>query len=134
VPATGGIDWSSLIAAYLLALFCVVVLGILSSLLFGVMRLPGPDVFLGLALVWSVKWLLYVAFLVILIGAVLSWINPFSPVLPVFDALAAPLLRPIRRLLGSAGRFDFSPLVVALVIEIFLRVLQAASFNWLGTY
>jgi YggT family protein len=75
-----------------------------------------------------------VAFLVILIGAVLSWINPFSPVLPVFDALAAPLLRPIRRLLGSAGRFDFSPLVVALVIEIFLRVLQAASFNWLGTY
>jgi YggT family protein len=134
VPGTGGIDWSSFIAAYLLAFFCVFVLAVTTSVMLGVMRLPSPEIFLGLAFIWLIKWLLYVAFLVILIGAVLSWANPYSPVLPVFNAVAAPLLRPIRRLFGPVGRFDFSPLVAALVIEILLRVLQAASYNWLGTY
>jgi YggT family protein len=134
VPGVGGVDWSSLIAAYLLAFFCVLLLVFSTSAWIGVIRLPGPDIFLGLALVWLVKWLLYVAFLVILIGAVLSWANPFSPVLPVFDALAAPLLRPIRRLFGPVGRFDFSPLVAALIIEVLLRVLQVGSYNWLGLY
>ncbi len=70
--------------------------------------------------------------LMILIAAVLSWVNPFSPLLPVFDALTAPLLAPLRRLLPRSGRLDFSPLVALLLIQIALIVLGRLAFQIVG--
>ena len=73
-------------------------------------------------LLWFVKWTLYLAQLMILISAVLSWVNPFSPFLPVFDALTAPFLAPLRRLLPRAGRLDFSPLVLLLILGFLVQL------------
>jgi YggT family protein len=126
VPAYGGIDWASLLAAFVITLVAVV---IDFALRFG--QLP-PDLVFEVTLVWLIKWTLYLAQLMILIGAVLSWVNPFSPLLPVFDALTGPLLAPLRRLLPQSGRLDFSPLVALLLIQVALIVVSRLAFQLVG--
>jgi YggT family protein len=59
----------------------------------------------------------------------LSWINPFSPILPIFDALTAPILAPLRRLLPRSGRIDFSPLVALLLIQVALIIVSRLAFQ-----
>ncbi len=126
VPGYAGIDWASVVAAFVLTLLAVVLdVGVR----FG--ALP-PDLVLGMTIVWLIKWTLYLMQLMILIAAVLSWVNPFSPLLPVFDALTAPLLMPLRRLLPRSGRLDFSPLVALLLIQVALIVLGRIAIQYVG--
>ncbi len=126
LPGYAGIDWASIAAAVILTLLAVILdVGVR----FGV--LP-PDLVLGMTLVWLIKWTLYLVQLMILIAAVLSWVNPFSPLLPVFDALTAPLLAPLRRLLPRSGRLDFSPLIALLLIQVALIVLGRIAFQVVG--
>lgn len=118
VPGYAGIDWASIVAGLLITLVAATIdLG----LLYG--SFPSIDILLVMTLVWFAKWALYVAQLLILIAAVLSWINPFSPLLPVFDALTRPMLAPLRRVL-PAGRIDFSPLVALVLIQICLIIVN----------
>ena len=62
--------------------------------------------------------------LAILVGVVISWVSPggYSPAQALIDALTAPILQPIRRVLPDFGGFDFSPVVALLAIQ-FLRIL-----------
>jgi YggT family protein len=55
--------------------------------------------------------------------ALLSWIRVDSPVADVFDAIAAPWLKPIRRRLPMVGGFDLSPLVLLVLLQIGLLLL-----------
>ena len=127
IAARGGIDWASLVAALAITLFAVAI-----DLVLRFEALPGLELWLGLTFIWLLKWTLYLAQLLILIAAVLSWVNPFSPFLPAFDALTAPLLAPFRRVLPRAGRIDFSPLVALLLIQIALILLSRISVRTLG--
>lgn len=122
LPAYGGIDWASIVSACVITLIAV---SIEFAVAFG--DLP-PDRVLLATLVTLIRWTLYLAQLMILIAAVLSWVNPFSPLLPVFDALTAPLLAPLRRLLPRAGRIDFSPLVALLLIQIALIIVSRIAY------
>jgi YggT family protein len=126
VPGYGGVDWASIIAAIVITLIAVL---IDFGVRFG--ELP-PDRVLIATLVTLIRWTLYLAQLMILIGAVLSWVNPFSPLLPVFDALTGPLLAPLRRLLPQSGRLDFSPLVALLLIQVALIVVSRLEFQLVG--
>jgi YggT family protein len=138
IPGAGGIDWSSVIAGYLTSFFCVLVWIVVAAALGPYWRLPGAEIFLGLALVWLLKWSIWTVVIVLILSAALSWLNPFSPVLPIFDALAGPILRPIRRVIGRAfgtmGRFDFSPLVAVLALYILQYLLEGLSIRFIGTY
>ena len=126
LPGHAGVDWASLIAAVLITLVAESV-----ELLVRFGQLP-PDILLGGTIVSLIKWTLYLAQLMILIAAVLSWVNPFSPLLPVFDALTAPLLTPLRRLMPQSGRLDFSPLVALLLIQVALIIVNRLAFQMIG--
>lgn len=134
IPGRGGIDWASLVGALLIAFFAAIVTLLLLSALEGFARLPQPEIVLALAVVWVVKWALYLGGIVVLLVVVLSWVNPFSPVLPVFDALTGPLLRPIRSVLPNFGRFDLSPLALFIIIQILQIILQGIAVRWIGVY
>lgn len=58
-----------------------------------------------------------VFFFAILLQAVLSWVNPNTPIASVLDSLTKPLLSPIRRFIPSANGIDFSPLVALFLIQ-----------------
>lgn len=128
VPAYAGVDWASIVAAFLITL---VAAAIDLGLRFG--GLPPIDLLLVVTVVWMIKWALYMAQVMILIAAVLSWVNPFSPFLPVVDALTSPLLAPLRRILPRAGRMDFSPLVALLLIQVALIVVNRIAIQFVGT-
>jgi YggT family protein len=127
LPGYAGIDWGSLVAAFLITLVAVTI-----DIALRVGGVPPPDIVLIVTLVWLIKWILYLAQLMILIAAVLSWVNPFSPLLPVFDALTAPLLAPLRRILPRGGRMDFSPLAALLLIQIALIIVSRVAFQLVG--
>jgi len=132
VPGYAGIDWASLVGALLVSLAAVVALGLAGMA--GGGRFPGIAVVFGVALVWTLKWALYLAQALVLIMAILSWVNPFSPLLPVVDALAGPMLRPIRRIVPMIGRVDLSPVIFLLLAQITLIVLQRIALDTLGVF
>ena len=134
LPGYAGVDWGSLVAAFLLSLAAALIVLIGAHIAIGSPGLPSLFLLVGLALAWMAKWALYMIQLVVVIAAVLSWINPFSPFLPVFDALTVPLLRPLRRVLPPVGRVDLSPLVLIVLIQIALLVVGTISQNVLGTF
>lgn len=56
---------------------------------------------------------------IIIIAAIISWVNPdpYNPIVRFLYSVTDPVLRPIRRLIGhSLGPIDISPLIVIIVI------------------
>ena len=70
---------------------------------------------------------------VIIIAALLSWVNPdpYNPIVRLLYGVTEPVLRPIRRRLGILGGIDLSP-IVALLIIFFLRYFIVKSLIELG--
>ena len=62
--------------------------------------------------------------LLILLKVLLSYfMDPFHPFRRSIDRLVEPLLKPIRQIVPSFGRFDFSPIILMILVEILARVL-----------
>lgn len=57
--------------------------------------------------------------LIILIDIVVSFfLSPYHPIRAALDRIVNPLLEPIRRLLPQTGMFDFSPIVLVLILQL----------------
>jgi YggT family protein len=126
VPGMFGLDMASLLPAWLAQ----------SVLVFLELALQGAPFsgplgatlgLLGLGLLGLMKLSVYLLMAVVLVSAVLSWVNPYAPAAPIFFALADPFLRPIRRVVPTVANVDLSPLVLLLLLQVVLLVL--ASFG-----
>ena len=75
-------------------------------------------------IIWLVNQVLWLYMWVIIIRAVISWVNPdpWNPIVRFIHQVTEPVLRPIRRRLPATG-IDFSPLIVIAVIIFLQRVL-----------
>lgn len=63
---------------------------------------------------------------VIIIAALISWVNPdpYNPIVRFLHAVTDPVLRPVRRLIGyRLGPIDVSPMIVILAIMFIQRFL-----------
>jgi YggT family protein len=58
--------------------------------------------------------------LVLFARIILSWVSlpPENPIVRGVEQVTEPVLAPVRRLLPSAGGFDFAPLIVLLAIHL----------------
>lgn len=122
IPGLGGLDLASLLAAWLVEFLMLVLVLVVSGfplLVAGWGVVPG-------VMVWAVVKLVslgvYVFMGAVLLQALLSWVNPYSPVAPLLYALSEPLLRPVRKILPPIGGVDLSPLVVLLVLQLVLML------------
>lgn len=62
--------------------------------------------------------------ILILLSVILSWfMSPYHPLRAAIDRIVDPMLNPIRRVVPPAGMFDFSPLILMILIEFLARVL-----------
>lgn len=71
---------------------------------------------------------------IIIISAIISWVNPdpYNPIVRFLYSVTEPVLRPIRRLIGGRlGPIDISPLIVILAI-IFIQKFLISSLIELG--
>jgi len=64
--------------------------------------------------------------LVIVIGALLSWVSPdpYNPIVQAIYSISEPLLSPFRRILPTLGGIDFSPLLAILCFQFLGRLGQ----------
>ena len=79
------------------------------------------NIILGIAKVLEIVLEIYMW--VIIIRALISWVNPdpYNPIVQVLTRLTEPVLRPIRKLVPAYKvGLDFSPLIAVLII-IFLQ-------------
>lgn len=131
VPASGRIDWPSILACWISAIIYLTLTWLLA--MGGLLPSTSAIVPLLLAgLLISLKWLFNVIVWITLIQAILSWINPLSPIMPVLYTLTAPLLDPIRRAMPRTGGIDFSPLILLVVAQVLMMVLNHLAFSTFG--
>ena len=64
--------------------------------------------------------------IVIIIGALLSWVSPdpYNPVVQAIYGISEPLLRPFRRFVPLLGGLDISPIFALLCFQILGRLGQ----------
>ncbi len=112
VPALGRWDMASLVAAALLELAQFLLLWLLTGARGGLFAIPILAVFGLLRLVVSGLTGLVIVY------AVLSWVPTRSVISDLIERLAAPPLKPIRRLLPLVGGVDLSPLALLVLLQI----------------
>jgi YggT family protein len=87
-----------------------------------------------MTIAWLIDYLLWIYMWIIIIRALISWVNPdpWNPIVRFLHQVTEPVLRPIRRRLPSTA-IDFSPLVVILAIMVLQRfvprVLEEAALR-----
>ena len=108
---------SCLVAAFLLQLVQYLLLWLLVGAGLGLAWLPWMALF-GLARV-AVSGLIGL----LIVYAVMSWVQTRSPLVDVVGRLCDPVLRPVRRFVPLVKGIDLSPLVVLVLLQVGLIVL-----------
>lgn len=137
IPGLWGYDLATLVLAWLTL--------VIEALLMLLVRGAALDTGIGIAVIFLMalvallRLAVYFAIVAILLQAILSWVNPHSPLAPVADALTRPLLSPMRRIVPLVGMVDLSPLVALLLLQLILMVpvaylerLVAVGFRVIG--
>ncbi|CAG9189301.1 INTEGRAL MEMBRANE PROTEIN (Rhomboid family) [Paraburkholderia tropica] len=125
IPGVRGIDWASIVAA----LIAAVVFVLLMVWLAGVDPLGLLPTLLIVAVLTLVKWALNLVIWVTILMALLSWLNPRSPAMPVLFQVTAPFLNPLRRILPNFGGLDLSPILLFVIVQVLLMVVTRAAVS-----
>lgn len=120
LPGLFGLDWASLLPFYVAELLMVVSVVWVMGYPFSVASSSVVPGFLLLALASAMKLALYVLLGFVLLQAIMSWINPFSPLAPIFYALARPVLAPFQKIIPPFSGIDLSPLAALIVVDLLL--------------
>jgi YggT family protein len=118
IPSLLGLDLASLLLAWLLQALLLFLIYLIAGIDFSSAPGIGAAALFGLALIDLLRFTLYIFVFALIVQAVLSWVNPYSPVGPLFDALTRPFLRPIRRFVPPLGTVDLSPLVLIVLLQV----------------
>jgi YggT family protein len=118
IPPLAGLDLATLFLAWLMQALALWLL----AMIVDTGRAGGNmiGVLAVLALLDLVRYSLYILIFAVLVQVVLSWVNPYSPVAPLFQSLTRPFLAPIRRVVPPVANVDLSPLVLLLLIQVVL--------------
>ncbi len=123
LPGVFGLDLATLLPAYL-----VQVIVLLARLALS----PGFALEADGALLWTfaygfvatLRLCVYLFIALMILQAVLSWVNPYSPLARPVGQLTQPLLRPVQRVLPPIANIDLSPLVLILIAQLVLVFLS----------
>jgi YggT family protein len=117
LPPVGRLDTASLVGAFLLELAQYAVLWLLGA---------GTLVMLPVLAIFGLARLVISGLTgLVIVYAVLSWVQSDSPLVDIIGRLCAPLLRPFRRVIPLVGGIDLSPLALLVVLQIGAIVLGA---------
>ncbi len=126
VPAVGRWDMASLLGALLVQLGQFVILWLLTGMGASLASIA------VLALLGVVRVAISGLSGLVIVYAVLSWVQTQSTMSDVLERMVMPLLIPIRRLLPLVGGVDLSPLVLLVSLQIAAIVLGSVQANMLS--
>lgn len=123
LPGFGGVDWASLLAAFVFQLAWLLALQLTFGPAFAMIG-AGLAFLLLATIIALVKALLWLVIVVVFAQAILSWVAPDGPLAGVLNALAFPVLRPVRRVVPPiGGTLDLSPLIVIVIAQLALMTI-----------
>ena len=77
-------------------------------------------------LAWSavklIKISVYLLMSAVVAQAILSWVNPYTPLAPLLAAITQRFLRPLQRIVPQIGNVDLSSLILLVICQIILLV------------
>jgi len=122
IPGWGGMDLSTLILAWLLECVIITSVYMVQGYNFGANIGTASGAMGLLGIVEIIKMTLYIVLLAIIMQAVLSWINPHSPLAPLLDSFTRPFLTVFRKRIPPIANVDLSPLFALIIIQLLLMV------------
>lgn len=128
IPSFSGLDIASLVLAWVvitLEQLAILAIGGLGFQLTAASLLAIPEL-----LSLTINIFLFA----ILIGVIISWINPgsYNPVIGLIHSLTEPLLAPVRRRMPDMGGLDLSPMVVMVGLVVLEMLLVPPLRDLLG--
>jgi YggT family protein len=122
LPGFRGVDWATLLAAFVLQVVWLLALYALFGRGF-VFTAGGVGFLLALAALELVKAAIWILIIVVIVQAVLSWVAPDGPLAGLLNAMTFPFLRPLRRRIPPiGGALDLTPLILIVLLQLVLIV------------
>ena len=125
IPGWKGMDLSTLVLAWVVE--CIIVTSFYMLQGFNVADSIGVIALLGVFEL--LKMTLYIMLIMIIVQAVLSWINPQSPLAPMLSSFTQPILGVFRRRIPTIANVDLSPLFALIVIQLLLMVVTGMQME-----
>ena len=122
IPGLWGMDLATFVLAWLTELVLFFLLHALSGM---EMRSTLATLVIGaclLAAIKIIKMSIYILMVAVIIQAILSWVNPYSPVMPLINSLTLPFLRPLQKRVPTVANVDLSPLVLIIALQLVLML------------
>ncbi len=120
VPSALKLDLSTLLLAYMTQLVLTVCLLWLKGFPILIVGNNIWFVILGVSLIGVISMSLSIFLYAVLLQAILSWINPYTPIAPILNNLTYPVLHFMRKFVPQAANFDLNPLVFILAAQLLL--------------
>ena|SRR3990167_6757664 len=117
IPNVRGIEIATVTLIIVLEFIKFTIIAVLS---YNAINLLGV---LIIALADTLKLFLQTYFFAIFIQAILSWVQPGSPVNVLLYRVTAPIMRPIQRLVPSIGGMDISPILAMILLQLTIIVI-----------
>ncbi len=120
VPGWRGYDLSTFLLALLTEMLLLSMIFILSGMDLKTSALTTVLAISCLSAVSLAKMFVYIIIVVTFAQAILSWVNPYSPIMSLLTAMSSPFLDIFRRRFNPVGGVDLSLLFLLVTCQIFL--------------
>ena len=122
IPGFGGFDLATLVLAWLTEMMQFWIVLQIKGYVLGSAAGFAMIALAGLAAIQIVRLAVYVVMVAVVVQAVLSWVNPYSPLAPLLTSVTRPFLRPFQKFVPMIANVDLSPLFVLIICQMLLTV------------
>jgi YggT family protein len=122
IPGLWGLDLATLILAWLVAGLQLWLVLQVKGYVLGSAVGVALAALAGLAALELARLTVYVVMAAVILQAVLSWVNPLSPLSPLLGNVTRPFLLPFQKRVPMIANVDLSPLFVLLICQLLLAV------------
>jgi YggT family protein len=123
IPGFGGLDIATLFLAWLTEFILMLATFWLKGFFFGGALGFSLLLLAFLAFIQLIKLSLYILMVAVIIQAILAWVGPYSPAMPLLNSFTRPFLRVFQRRIPPVGNVDLSPLFVLVVCQLLLMAI-----------
>ena len=120
VPGWRGYDLSTLLLALIAETLLLCLVLILNGIDLKTSTFTTIFAIVCLSSVSLAKMFVYIIIVVTFVQAILSWVNPYSPIMSLLAAMSSPFLDIFRRRFNSVGGVDLSPLFLLILCQLLL--------------
>jgi YggT family protein len=122
IPGLWGFDLATLVLAWLSQLLEVLIVLQIKGYQLGAAAGSALAALAMVSVVMLIKLGLYIVMAAVIIQAVISWVNAYSPLAPLLNSMTRPFLRLFQRRIPPIGNVDLSPLFVIIGCQLLLMV------------